>query len=565
MPKKQKKQLYPRPALNPHPSLSLSRSDTTADGSGGPDNRSVTDCLKSLRTDEARHLPIRPPPVATVHPSLRNLLDVPDTPQPRPRSGRRIPGPAAPPSWQLLAHRHAPQGAETEHPRTSRDAPQWLDYEQMPLPGAKWPVRGSLLHKVLRKMAAQWDWHLDRDNVYLALLPLHLREVLLTYVARYAADETLEKSSSTLHVLFPHRKESGAGCRAHDAFIEDATEVKRLDLGRALGTWLRRTASLKKELMRYNAAQGSLSTGLRTMPEGRSEGLMVLPESWEDVDSAQNECFIQHSVSPSLQQYPVVRFPGLLHLSLTISPSMASPASVANWSSLLSMTLHLSTLQSLALGYWPCPTLTPHAAAVSAKSSNPVSRTLPRIPYGGTDMYTESESSWQEAAGILRRLSRHLYCLRWLDLTGCGAWFAALTWTDTKLLDTSLVSEARPCETGPDWNGSWRNIEYLRLGVGWTPPGAEETVQSSIPRKSSFKDSSNSSLGRSTKAWAPDADSNVCGLIRQDWDVQQERGKYIAQKQVAELKVIQVRAHEVASVLRVLREKASGKWVEIGF
>lgn len=583
MPKKQKKALYTRPSTSPHPSLTLSRSTTSAPhGSPAPeDNRSVTDCLKSLRIEEARSLPPRPPPVATVHPSLRNILDVPETPQPRRRAGirtigppqtRRIPGPAAPPSWQLLASRHAPKIMENEHLGLSYHAARDLACAQVFLPGATPPSRRSLLHTALRAMSDKWDWHLQNDHSYLASLPLHLREVLLTYVAVNATDESLGRSHSTLRVLFPDENDFEAGLGADQGSLGDVNEVTRLDLGRALGTWLRTTSSLKRVLIRPRVPQRLVSSDLEAMPGGVREGLLAAPECWDDARPIPTEIEAVRTGPISLLQLPTLKFSNLLHLSLNLSPSTPASASVASWSSLLSITSHLSILQSLALGYWPRPTLTPHAAARSARVRNPLTRTLPSVSYGGTDMYTESESSWREAAGILRRLSRHLYCLRWLDLTGCGAWFGALSWTETGLLDDSLGSEARVSETGPDWNGSWRSVEYLVLSVGWASPSLEDKEQISISSESSTGGQTpsspstnwlNSRLGSVAKIRAPQASTNGSGLIKQDWDVEEERRKHFARKIIEKFNVMEAKAREVSRHLRALRERTGGKWIEV--
>jgi hypothetical protein len=576
MPKKQKKALYTRPSTNPHPSLSPIKSAAENHGSRNTgDDASVTECLNSLRSEDTRRLPLRSPPVATVHPSLRNLLDVPDTPQPRPRPGtrslgpphtRRIPGPAAPPSWELLTSARPQGSVASEHLGAPNDSAPVLLCDVLcdviSLPGAKCPPRGSLLHMSMRALVEQWDWHLQYDQFCLASLPLHLRQLLLTYIARYASSESLGKSHGTLRILFPDQKGFEAESVVHQMYMDDGDEVTRLDLGRALGTWLQTISSLKKEIIRPRAIG---ATGSRL--EARHDISQVVPseppESWDDADAAPSDSVSQLSLTPPLQTSSAIRFTNLLHLSLSLSPSTASPALAASWPSLLSITSHLSVLQSLSLGYWPCPTLTPHAAAVSAKVRNPVSRALPGVSYSGTDMYTGSESNWREAAGILKRLSRHLYCLKWLDLTGCGAWFAALSWTDTEILGKCSGSEARVSQIGPDWNGSWRNVEYLGLGAGWTPPSLEQNEKSSMSSKLSVSDWSTSQNGSSTRNLGSEGGASSRGLVKQDWDVEEERRKYFAKKAFQRFEVIQATAREVASRLRTLRGRAKGKWIEV--
>jgi hypothetical protein len=579
MPKKQKNALlHARPTnTSPHPSLTLSRSRTLArHGSTELEEvRSVASSLQSLRNEEARRSQPRSPPLGSVHPSLRNILDVPETPQPSPRTGMRpvgppqrrpVPGPAVPPSWQLLASRHALQIEDSQHWKTSNNTSQRFDHEQILLPGAIYPSTGSLLSTVLRRMAENWHWHIQFDHYYLASIPGHLKEVLLSYVARNAPETSLGavNTSSTLRVLFPNGKDFAHENVTHLRNENSCAEITRLDLGRALGTWLKTTSSLKKELIWPSAPRGSKSSSVDVKVE-KSLSELLVPESWDDADGVIEGGVAHLSLPTPLQELPAMRFSKLLHLSLALPPSTAPSISAASWSSLLSITSHLSTLQSLSLGFWPRPTLTPHAAAVSATLRNPVSRTLPRISYGGTDMYTESESSWREAAGILRKLSRHLYCLRWLDLTGCGAWFEALAWTDTEMADHGLGTEASCPAIGPDWNGSWRNIDYLGLHVGWTLTSPDDDQQSSVSPQACFADqANNTSLSSSTKIALWNTSRSGQGLIKQDWDVEEERGKYLAKKDLERFSLIQARAREVARQLRIVRESARGKWIDVG-
>ncbi|KAI5308989.1 hypothetical protein KEM55_004360, partial [Ascosphaera atra] len=85
--------------------------------------------------------------------------------------------------------------------------------------------------------------------------------------------------------------------------------------------------------------------------------------------------------------------------------------------------------------------------------------------YGGTDIYSAYEGDFSEAASILRKLSRATYCLKWLDLEGCSEWIAALVFTPPDQAKGS---------TGPEWNASWRGIEWLSLGPGWRPGDLRE-------------------------------------------------------------------------------------------
>jgi hypothetical protein len=98
------------------------------------------------------------------------------------------------------------------------------------------------------------------------------------------------------------------------------------------------------------------------------------------------------------------------------------------------------------------------------------------VVYGGSDMYTAHDNDWREAAGILRTLSRSLYCLEWLDLTGCGSWFDALRWTPPATSSSDDVSE----NVGPEWNGGWRGLRTLILRVGWQPAPSEHNPEADL-------------------------------------------------------------------------------------
>lgn len=152
MPKKQTNPLHIRPSSNPHPSLSLSKSPAATESFRGLEEKySVADCLRISRSEEARRSTLRPPPVATLHPSLRNLLDIPEALQPRPRAGvrtvaplrtLRVPGPATPPSWQLSTSRHGPRVGQTNDMGALKEPAQGQVKEQVILPGVPFPRKG---------------------------------------------------------------------------------------------------------------------------------------------------------------------------------------------------------------------------------------------------------------------------------------------------------------------------------------------------------------------------------------------------------------------------------------
>jgi hypothetical protein len=90
------------------------------------------------------------------------------------------------------------------------------------------------------------------------------------------------------------------------------------------------------------------------------------------------------------------------------------------------------------------------------------------VQYGGTGPYSHSlAEDWYEAIMVLRRLSKSLYGLEYLDLTGCGAWIPAL-W-----------SSAGP-DSMVDWVGNWGKITSLLLYPGYEldeDSGIEETAR----------------------------------------------------------------------------------------
>jgi hypothetical protein len=239
-------------------------------------------------------------------------------------------------------------------------------------------------------------------------------------------------------------------------------------------------------------------------------------ETWETAEDSDDLS------SPAFMLGTVHNFINLKHLSLALPPVHTKAAS---WSSLLSLVAELRTLTSLSLAYWPQPTFTPVAASTRAVITTPRS---PPVVYGGSDMYTAHDNDWREAAGILRTLSRSLYCLKWLDLTGCGDWFAALRWRPSSS-SSDLSSSDR---YGPEWNGGWRGLERLILEVGWKP----EPLY--------------------TDATGP-------GLDQQHWNVEDERKMYRYRKERQRYAEIHNTAQSVARYLRALRKEAGGRWIEV--
>ena len=411
MPKKRIIQ-YAKPVSVPHPSLaSSSKQDASRLSNSGSNatTTSVNDLIRHLRqtqtTPEASERHRETPSTHTVHPSLKDILDIPDTPAPRPRPGMRVsggrrtrgpPGPPPPKSW--LDRR----GGVTSSSSTTSGPDQRLTKHVGSLPGVYLPNERSLEHLTLKSLAKNWLWHGHYDQHYLATLPTRYKETLLTYISTY---NNRSIDCGGLHVLFLDASE-----------LEGATgseHVKHLDLGTSVG----RAIKLRelKDVLAKRIGDSEVIT------EGED-----IPESWDEDN---------HLAAP----LSVSRFPALTHLSLS------NPANVS-WKGLLSLSPHLATLTHLSLAFWPPPSLTPNSKTAYRESP------AGNIDYGASNYYSSYDGDLSEAAGILRRLSKATYCLQWLDLTGCSDWVQALGRSD-----------------GPDWAGAWRGLETVKIGQGWIP------------------------------------------------------------------------------------------------
>lgn len=580
MPKKHKRLFPQTSSASAHPSLTLSNTRLASGNHGSAEqrNESVNDALRNLRLEDAKTAVPVPPP-ATDNASLRWLLSLeagPLNPPPRDRGGpvsqRRAAGPAAPPSWQTPASQRTPHSSIDQGIGRRGEGALGPFYHGRPLPGGRSIPKASLVHVVLENMARSWDWHLDYDHEYMSEMPLPLKEIALSYLARLAPNELLNKSSRTLRLLFPDAYRSRSNEQSDGESIDGAEDVVRLDLGRAIGTWLPDTSSLKRELLA--AVKGTELSSTAIWTESVSENPeAAVPESWEDETTRHAQHGRMSNTVLFSSSNLTSRFSSLLHLSLALQPSKTASDnwSIASWPSLLKITRHLSTLQSLSLAFWPRPALTPRAAAASVSFKHPSSPGL-SVVYGGTGFYTEDDADWREASGILRRLSADLYCLQWLDLTGCGEWFGALSWTGPAASDDSLDPEISPPQIGLDWNGSWRNVHYLGLAVGWAPAVLE--IDEARPQPSSMPSGDRHLPGRGLERQdaqvrqSRDVDISSLSharreLVRQDWDVEEERKKYWAERDIRRALAIHERARQVGKHIRAGRERAKGRWMDV--
>ena len=413
-----------------HSSLSFRSPNPSSPSSSTPQS-SVNDLLNQLRREQApRPTAERRDEVAlvgsqrTVPPTLRSILNFPETAPIVPRRGlrprgRRDPGPAAPASW-LQWSRHAQANAgRGKNPEAGN-----INIQAAFKSIVKLPAEGSLAHFALRQMASDWEWYSIYEQNNLCTLPPPLKSLLTTYIAVCAPPNSL-----TLHglktIFFSEGEVEDGGAGYGVDTLDLSGQIGRLTL---------------PELTKY------LSERIAAPQEKDAE-------SWEE----EAESVIV--AAPSLS-----RFPHLTRLSL------AHPVKdAASWPQLLNLSKHLNFLTHLSLAYWPTPSITPNSQTARIQGQHGRS-----IQYSGTDIYAALDDDYYEAANILRRFSINTYSLKWLDLSGCS-WIKALTWEPSFLdnrfkdwpgrsarkLAVRLESQARPEHFGPDWNSAWSQIEYL--------------------------------------------------------------------------------------------------------
>ena len=318
------------------------------------------------------------------------------------------------PSKHAPAHLRARRGRSSTAPD---DNPRPTKVNR--LPGIPKPAENTLLHFALKALARDWEWQVHFNRYHLATLPSELKPLLLAYIAFHGPGTGV--GIDGLRTLF-----------LPEADLIDATpteDITRLDLACAIG----HSVTLN-QLSNFLSPSQSLYSGSTPTPKLQTplQPSKDLEDSWETAASEIELSSLSLSASP---------FPNLTHLSLS------HPNPAASWTRLLKAASSFHTITHLSLAYWPVPSLTPNAKTTSLQSAY-----SPSVNYGGTDFYSASEGDWSEAAGLLRRLSRATYCLKWLDLEGCGEWLDALKWAVE--------------DEGTEWNGGWRAVEKVILTPG---------------------------------------------------------------------------------------------------
>ncbi|KAL9603950.1 MAG: hypothetical protein Q9219_000888 [cf. Caloplaca sp. 3 TL-2023] len=434
MPKRRNQIPFQKPQATAHPSISrsLGNHNQHNDSFREQDSqRSVNDLLQHLRVSQASSTvsaesrsDVNP---QTVHPSLKDILQIPETPPPRPRPGmrtfvnhgrRRPPGPAAPRSW-LENSIHAPPYVKRASLQRSRDSQQRPNLDTLePLPDMYFPDERTLQHQALVQLAKNWDFHVEYDQYYFADLSVRHKQTLLTYIAKYSPNGIDLNGVKTLLL--------------DDSQLDGATGIESLTHLDFAGS-IERTLSLKDVKHFFSTISNSPANSISDAPPA------AIPESWDSMHPSRTDLSFNGTILT------------LTHLSLS------HPAPTTSWRSLLALTPHLPTLTHLSLAYWPVPSLTPNST--TAYLSTPAGN----VSYGTSTLYSHAlDHDFSGAASVLRMLSRGTYCLQYLDLTGCAQWVPALAWR----------------EGGIEWDGSWSGVQTVKVGQGWLPEVLEtEGVQ----------------------------------------------------------------------------------------
>ncbi|KAH6634557.1 hypothetical protein B0J18DRAFT_24043 [Chaetomium sp. MPI-SDFR-AT-0129] len=422
MPKKRHQNRYSKPQSTA-PALLSSSAARRDDGQGdAAQTRGVNELLAGLRRTGLSGSNGGQQALNTIQPSvppaIRQILQIPETPPPPPRrpvrvgrGGARLPaGPAPPRSWLSGPERagHALRQSATKYGAAK-------GYGHRSLPGVSLPGRGSLIDMVLRRFVLDWEWQRTYCQYHLYELPTHLRVSLLIYLAMYTSEGVSLRDLQAVLLPPPDVPEYWEDPDLAPSTVND--DFHCLDLTGSIG----RSIKLRE-----------LST-------------LLFPPNLEPIDP-QDSWDTPDQFSKDVPRSIV---PNLTHLSLALDPA-SSPA--ISWRQLLSFATHLPGLTHLSLAFWPEPSLTPNAKLATVISPH----TGGTLQYGGTGPYSHSlDGNWEEQVLVLRRLSKSLYGLEYLDLTGCGEWYPAL-WSSAGEGDTV------------DWTGAWGKISTLEMYPGYT-------------------------------------------------------------------------------------------------
>ena len=491
----------------------------------------------------------------TVPPSIRQILQLPETPAPRPRrplrrdaDGHRLPpGPAPPQSWLSSSNRGVVRAGATGSTTGSAgagflatmDSDSALErrrrtrrshHHHQPLPVAYCPEPGSLADMALRRMVLGWEFQREYCQYYLYHLPTHLRVAMLTYLGMWNPEGVALADLQAL--LLPHPEEvkgeegGPEGREEDDVKVENADnsddddddsdwekqmqkeqqllfdndpsvvndDFHHLDLSYSIGRslTLRELTGLlfPSEVQKKKTTKSPTSTSSSFFPQNGMTN-NNLPESWEDDDAhkpgsqphKKHTTTATNSLTPPSQPPRPPLLQNLTHLSLALDPTTIASNSTKSisWRHLLSFAQHVrTTLTHLSLAYWPEPSLTSSASkfasVVVASPGQAAGRGGRTIQYGGTGPYSHSiDGDWSEAVMVLRMLSKTLYGLEWLDLTGCGGSGGSWDGPVSKAMGSESAGWAPALWESSehdvvDWVGSWGKVEKVVMYPGFDEP-----------------------------------------------------------------------------------------------
>ncbi|EEY14872.1 conserved hypothetical protein [Verticillium alfalfae VaMs.102] len=341
----------------------------------------------------------------TLPPNLRQILQIPETPSPLPRrplrndaNGRRLPpGPRAPQSWSVQRSNLARQLGGH-----STDHAVHAEFHQ--LPGTYAPARSSMTDLLLRKMALEWEFQGVYNQHYLSSLHSRLRSSLIAYIG---TADAMTKGGMQILVS------------------EAVNELNNDLLLFSICPLITHSLSSRADRRALPPRLAALSRLCRT--PGTRLTRRLCRQAPPQIDT------------------PVA------------SPCAPRTPPLLRGKQLLALAAKIPTLTHLSLAYWPEPSLTPNA-----KFSTIAGAQGRDVPYSGTGPYSHTvDDDWTEAIILLRRLSKHLYGLEYLDLTGCSAWYSVLTYDQ----DGDRI----------DWEGHWGKMTTLRLRYGF--PISENTPE----------------------------------------------------------------------------------------
>lgn len=320
------------------------------------------------------------------------------------------------------------------------------------MPGIVHAARGSLVDVVLRRIVLEWTVQKQYNQYHLIYLQGPLRAALVSYLGQLSEKEDgkgatiKDLRALLLHPTPPSSPDGGSSPQHGHTAVESGPESESDEELPPLPS-----PSTLNEDFRYLDLTWSIghSISIREVSEllfpSRTAAARGRPRDSDRFQQDDAE-LIESWDAPSIVSPPRSLLPNLTHLSLALTPDR-SPQAVS-WRQLLSFAAHLPMLTHLSLAYWPEPTLTPNAKFATVDS--PLGR---RFQYGSTGAYSHSlDNDWAEAVLLTRKLSKALYGLEYLDLTGCASWLPALM----HKVDNGQV----------DWVGNWGKMTTLVLNYG---------------------------------------------------------------------------------------------------